>query len=46
MQGVAIESTTKEGTYRSEKVSRAIKNHNLKLRGLEGSDSPGSISPY
>lgn len=41
-----MESNTLEGSYRDEQVAAMIKSHNLRLRGLEGFDNPGSISPY
>jgi len=41
-----MESTTKEGSYRDDVVSKMIRSHNLKTRGLDGYDAPGSIPPY
>lgn len=45
-QGIHMESTTKEGSYRDDAVYRAIRSHNLKTRGLNGFDAPGSLPPY
>lgn len=41
-----MESTTKEGSYRDETVYNIIRSHNLRARGLNGYDTPGSMSPY
>jgi hypothetical protein len=46
LQGVHMQSTNKEGTYRNEVVSAVIKSHNLELRGLGSIDNPGSFPTY
>lgn len=46
LQGIHMESTTKEGSYRDETVYKIIRSHNLKTRGLVGYDTPGSMPPY
>jgi hypothetical protein len=46
LQGVHMQSTNKEGSYRNEVVSAVIKSHNLALRGLGSIDNPGSYPTY
>lgn len=46
VQGVHMQSNTKEGTYRNDVVSAVIKSHNLATRGLAGLDNPGSLPTY
>jgi hypothetical protein len=46
VQGIHMESTTKEGSYRDDAAYRILRSHNLRVRGLTGYDAPGSIAPY